>query len=861
MAPLNIYKTVFDASPIGSYLLSPEFIILNVNQAFLRATSRKREQLVGFNVFDVFEANPEDKADTGLEAFRLSLTRVIEARKADTLALQRYPIKIYPESGEPYFEERFWSAVNTPIYDEQGELVCIFHTTIDVTELVAIQKQLEAVVADEGELANIDAKVFPRAQAVQEINKALTEERNRLRHLFDRSPGFVYFTHGPDHIIEQVNEAFYDLVGRRNLIGKSIRDTFPEIAPQGFFELHDQVYSTGKPYVNHGVPIWLRRTQDGPLEQRYMDLVYEAIRDMEGKITGICAQGLDVTEVKRVQDELRRHDERWKLALEAAGDGVWDWDLVADQIFYPIPWAKIVGLEERENHSFPTEEWKQLIHPDDLNHVLSKVELHLRGREKTYSVEYRLRGKDDWLWVLARGAVVCHDENGKPTRMVGTITDITESKSTEQKIWYEANFDNLTDLPNRRLFRDRLEQEMRKAQRSGHCVALLFIDLDRFKEVNDLWGHDTGDLLLVEAARRIQNCVRSSDTVARLGGDEFTVILTDFNEKLHVEEISNKLLEALTASFTLGEEEACISASIGITIYPPDATDAEALIRNADQAMYNAKKFGRNQFSFFTKAMQDEAFARLKLIGELREGLARHQFHVVYQPIIELATGRVTKAEALLRWEHPDMGDINPVKFIPLAEESGVINQLGDWVFREAASASVEFNKKYGPNFEISVNRSAMQFQGTGGEFNWAEHLKSMGIQRNSISVEITEGMLVDATPRVVETLLQYRDAGIQVAIDDFGTGYSSMAYLKEFDIDYLKIDQSFIKDINTNPSSSAIARSIIAMAHELDLKVVAEGIETQEQQDVLIAAKCDYGQGFLFSQPLPLSTFISQIH
>lgn len=861
MVPLQVYKTVFDTCSIGGYLLSPELIILDVNEAFLKSSSRKREQLIGFHLFDVFEANPHDRADTGLEALRRSLIRAVENHKADTLAVQRYPIKIYPEQGEPYFEERYWSAVNTPIYDEHDKLVCISHTTIDVTELVKTRSQLEAALADKNELASLEANVFNRAQAVQELNKALSEERDRLRHLFDRSPGFVFFTQGPDHIIEQANEAFYELAGRRDLIGKSMRDTFPEITPQGCFETYDKVFASGQPYIDHCVSVLLRRSKDGPLEQRYMDMVYEPIRDREGKTIGICGQGLDITENKRIQDELRRHDERWKLALEATGDGVWDWDLIADQIYYPYPWAHRLGYEE-ERSIIHGDEWRQLVHPDDLPHVLSMVELHLTGKTKTYACEYRVQSKAGiWIWVLARGAVVEHDENGVPARMVGTITDISESKSTEQKIWYEANFDNLTDLPNRRLFRDRLEQEMRKADRFGHCVALLFIDLDRFKEVNDLWGHDTGDLLLVEAARRIKGCVRASDTVARLGGDEFTVILTDFHEKLHVEEISNKLLDSLTSGFSLGEEQVNISASIGITIYPPDAADSESLIRNADQAMYNAKKSGRNQFSFFTKTMQDEAFARLKLIGELREALSQHQFQVVYQPIIELATGKVTKAEALLRWRHPRMGNINPEKFIPLAEESGIINQVGDWVFKEAASASLELSKRFGTSFEISVNRSAIQFQSSGSEFNWADHLKDMGMQKYSISIEITEGMLVDATPKVIETLLQYRDAGIQVAIDDFGTGYSSLAYLKEFDIDYLKIDRSFIKDIDINPSSSAIARSIIAMAHELDLKVVAEGIETLEQKEVLIKAGCDYGQGFLFSEAVPLPTFISRIH
>ncbi|HYD34049.1 MAG TPA: PAS domain S-box protein, partial [Methylophilaceae bacterium] len=282
MVPLDIYKAVFASSSIGGYLLSPDFIILDVNQAFLKTCGRKKEQLVGYNVFDVFTANPDDDADTGLEAFRKSLVRVIVDREPVTLAMQRYPIKMYPEAGQPYFEERFWSAVNTPIFNEQGELAYILHSTIDITELVSTRNQLEAAMAGQSERARLEANVLTHVQVMQEINRALSEERDRLRHLFDRSPSFVYFTHGPKHIIEQVNEAFYSLVGCRDLIGKSLREAFPEVATQGFFELHDDVFNTGQAYVNHAALVSLRRTKDGPLEQRYMDLVYEPIRNREG---------------------------------------------------------------------------------------------------------------------------------------------------------------------------------------------------------------------------------------------------------------------------------------------------------------------------------------------------------------------------------------------------------------------------------------------------------------------------------------------------------------------------------------------------------------------------------------------------
>jgi diguanylate cyclase (GGDEF)-like protein/PAS domain S-box-containing protein len=858
LLPLTVFQLVFDNSPICEYLLSPtpEAIILAVNQKFLDSVSRKREDLIGASLFAAFPENPTDPEDSGVTALRQSLLRVIATGKPDTLALQRYPIRVVSAQGVEKFEERYWSVVNTPLFDDDGQLLCISHNTMDVTDMLARKAGTAKTMDANDQRARLEAGMFTRAQTIQEVNQALEAERTRLQHLFDHAPGFVYFTKGSEHVIVQANDAFHELSGPRELIGKTIRQAFPEVADQGFFELHDQVYRSGQRYIGHANRVMLQKSADMPPAECFVDVVFQPITDADGNVTGICGQGQDITDKKRIEDELRTSEERWKLAVEASGGGLWDWNLQTNEVSFSSRWKTMLGYADHEIGN-SMDAWKKLAHPDDQPSVLGAVEDHLTGKTDTFSSEYRLKCKDgSWLWVLSRGAVIKWDADGQPIRIIGTHTDISHNKRSEQQVWHQANFDALTGLPNRRLFRDRLELEVKHSHRNGKSMALLFIDLDRFKEVNDLLGHDAGDLLLVEAGRRILRCVRQSDTVARLGGDEFTVILSDLADKAHVEEISSKIIQALAAPFVLGQEIAYISGSIGITLYPADAGMPEDLIRNADQAMYCAKKAGRNQFSYFTRSMQEQAHARLRLSRDLRVALPKDQFQVYYQPIVMLASRDIVKAEALLRWHHPKLGLVEPAQFIPLAEETGLINEIGDWVFKEAASCSQQWSARTGEPFEISVNRSPVQFMAQPGEMNWPLYLEQQGLSGSNISVDITEEMLTHASPGITQTLLQYRDAGIHVALDDFGTGYSSMAYLKKFDIDYLKIDQSFVRDIETNANSYSIARSMILMAHELGLKVIAEGVETSGQAETLEAAGCDYGQGYLFSRPVPQNAF-----
>lgn len=431
----------------------------------------------------------------------------------------------------------------------------------------------------------------------------------------------------------------------------------------------------------------------------------------------------------------------------------------------------------------------------------------------------------------------------------------TYFSSSVRELQYLANYDALTELPNRNLFHDRLRQEIKKSRRTKLPLALLLIDLDQFKEVNDTLGHGKGDILLIETAKRISACVRESDTVARLGGDEFSVILPDFNDTEHIERIANNIILQLQRSFDMGKNKAYISASIGITIFPDDAEDMEVLLKHADQAMYLAKSQGRNRFSYFTASMQEEAEEKLTLTNDLRMALAQCQLHVYYQPIVELKTGRVAKAEALLRWKHPVRGMVSPSVFIPLAEESGLINEIGDWVFQEAINAANRWVKSCGELIQISVNKSPVQFEQDEAK-SWPAKVAQSGLPGNSITVEITEGLLLKDSNKVKRRLVEYSNSGMEVSIDDFGTGFSALSYLKRFDIDYLKIDRSFIKELEFDEDDKALTEAIIVMAHKLGIRTIAEGVETEGQLSLLRSFGCDFVQGYIYSPALPESEF-----
>ncbi|HIV69368.1 MAG TPA: EAL domain-containing protein [Candidatus Aquabacterium excrementipullorum] len=449
------------------------------------------------------------------------------------------------------------------------------------------------------------------------------------------------------------------------------------------------------------------------------------------------------------------------------------------------------------------------------------------------------------------------DDHGDARHVAWVARDIGARKKAEALIWQQAHYDGLTGLPNRQLLRQRLEQALAASARDGQPVALLFIDLDHFKEVNDTLGHHLGDLLLVEAARRIRQCVGDADTVARLGGDEFTVVMPGLAAAERVDRVAQAIIDRLVQPFQLKGERAYVSASIGITQAPRDGTAIEALFKQADQALYAAKDAGRRRFCHFTAEMEAAAQLHMRVATDLRGALQDGQLSVVYQPIVTLATGEVHKAEALLRWNHPILGPIGPSVFIPIAESSGQIDEIGDWVFRQAAGQALRWRSLFHPDFQISVNKSPVQFREGGGRQNdWAEHLRAIGLPGDALAVEITEGVLLDATDEVVAQLAHLRAAGMAVSLDDFGTGYSSLSYLQAFAIDHLKIDQAFVRDLTPGSTGMVLCRAIVAMAHDLGMTVIAEGVETAEQCALLSSVGCDLGQGYLFARPMPPDDF-----
>jgi diguanylate cyclase (GGDEF)-like protein len=434
--------------------------------------------------------------------------------------------------------------------------------------------------------------------------------------------------------------------------------------------------------------------------------------------------------------------------------------------------------------------------------------------------------------------------------------EVHDRRMVEQAL-REVNIDRLTGLPNRNVFQDRLDIDIKKATRSGLPLALLFIDLDHFKEINDTRGHEAGDLLLKQVAGRLQGHVRDTDTVARLGGDEFTVTLSDLHDVFLITDIAQKICDDLARPFMVGAELAYISASIGITVYPRDAATAGELLRNADQAMYRSKERGRNRFTYFKSSMQDAAQNRMALSNELRRAVEAQQLEVYYQPIVDMGTGKIRKAEALVRWRHPERGDISPVEFIPIAEHTGQISLIGNWVY-EQALANARAWRERAPQLTINVNVSPAQFHEGNSEHcrRWLNHATGGAAAVPEMGLEITEGLLLASDTEVLKQLLAFQQAGIKISLDDFGTGYSSLSYLRKFALDFLKIDKSFVYNLEYDAANVALCEAIIVMAHKLGLRVIAEGVETRQQAQLLQRAGCDFGQGFLFGHAVPANDF-----
>ncbi len=460
------------------------------------------------------------------------------------------------------------------------------------------------------------------------------------------------------------------------------------------------------------------------------------------------------------------------------------------------------------------------------------------------------RHKDGHVLAEYRTITAARGPDGQVRNYIEIGTDITESKRAEELAWRQGNYDVLTGLPNRQMFMERVAQAIHDADHEAGSFTLLVIDLDRFKDVNETLGHSAGDEILKDAAQRLLECTRDGDTVARLGGDEFMVLLASART---VDRTAQTIIQAMARPFAVADETLYLSASIGITHYPRDAGDMESLIKHADQAMYVAKQQGRNRYAYFSHVMQERAQARRQLIKDLRNALGERQLEVHYQPIVDLATGALRKAESLVRWPHPQRGMIGPAEFIPLCEETGMIVDLGEQIFETVVRDVADWKREHGAILQVGVNVSPVQLlSGRESCERCFQLARNAALPEHTLTVEVTEGMLLDNNPIVIQQLRQIAEHGIELALDDFGTGYSSLSYLKKFEFQYLKIDRSFVMHLEAGTTDFALCETIVTMAHKLGMQVIAEGIETPEQLELLQQAGCDFGQGYLFSKAVP---------
>jgi diguanylate cyclase (GGDEF)-like protein/PAS domain S-box-containing protein len=637
-----------------------------------------------------------------------------------------------------------------------------------------------------------------------------------------------------------------------------------EPAGQKGFELLLSKLSNSEPFTSV-----LAALADRPDERSWDELQLGDGRTLEGhSVPFLDPRGIhqgrvwyfrDVTNRKWAEEAqleteiaLGESEERYALAAKAANDGLWDWNLKTDQIYFSPRWKSMLGYEEGEIGNKP-EEWFNRIHPEDLDRIKRAVADHLEGQSPNYQTEHRMMHRSgSFRWILSRGLAI-RDEAGVSARMAGSQTDITGGKVS----------DPLTGLPNRLLFLERLEWTIKKSKRDkDYMFAVFFLDLDRFKLINDSLGHGIGDQFLVSIAQKLEACLRSTDAVARyekedvlarLGGDEFTVLLDGIKHVRDATLVAERLQKQLSLPLTVGGHEVFTSASIGIAVSATGYEHAEEILRDADTAMYRAKMLGKSRFELFDPAMREHAIARMTLETDLRKALERSEFLLYYQPIVSLDDGALIGFEALARWQHPERGLVPPSEFIPVAEETGMILTIGNWVLTEACCQIKAWQSEFpqNPPLMVSVNLSGKQFTQLDFIKGVSQTLRESGLDGHCLKLEITESLLMENVEVITAMLMQIKALGVRLGIDDFGTGYSSLSYLHRFPFDTLKVDRSFVSLVGPQGQNSEIVKTIVTLAHNLSFEVIAEGVETAEQVFQLRAFGCELGQGYFFSRPV----------
>ena len=697
---------------------------------------------------------------------------------------------------------------------------------------------------------------------------AQLELDKRYRYLLENVPAGVVI-HGPQSEILTANLEASRILGLSlaQLKGRDAIDpVWHFVTAQGDILPHEsypvaQVMASHKPLKHFIVG------SQGGNQQSIMWAICNdyPIVDMQGEITEVIVSFTDITALKNAQSALQISEERLRLALKGSNDAHWDSDLVGGTAYYSPRWWEMIGYAV---DSFPADShlWARLMHPDDKPSIKTGLMEAMNGSDDSFEFEFRLQHQDGHYVPVVARAFILRNASGQAIRVAGTNTDLTERKQAEQQIHRMAFYDALTELPNRRLLSEQLKKALPALTRSHGNGALLFIDLDHFKQLNDTLGHDVGDQLLQQAAVRLKGCVRGDDIVARLGGDEF-VILTDslsadsFEAAVGAEHLARKVLEVLNAAYTLNGRPYQGTASVGVTLLNATSPSVDAMLKQADMAMYQAKSEGRNQVCFFDAAMQAALEQRVAMQADLRDALALNQLELYYQPQVRLGEG-VIGTEGLLRWHHPVLGLVPPNSFIPLAEETGLIIPIGRWVIQQACAQIARWSRD--PDLHslvVAVNVSAHQFHHADFVQHVLDALTQTGINAQQLKLELTESALAKDMDLVIENMAKLRARGVTFSLDDFGTGYSSLAYVNRLPLDQLKIDRSFVHDLLTHSNAATLARVIITMSDELKLPVMAEGVETIAQRDFLHQAGCRDYQGYLYGQPVPVKEFEAMFH
>jgi diguanylate cyclase (GGDEF)-like protein/PAS domain S-box-containing protein len=700
-------------------------------------------------------------------------------------------------------------------------------------ECQAVQKY-----GDENELQMLRG-VIQDITAQKQYEKKLQDSEQHYQALFDQMPSaaavFTVVDGGEDFVFQDFNRSAEqtEQLERSQLLGRRVLDVFPSARSSGIFDLFRQVYETGKLTY---IPEFYYKDDRNPGSWRE-NWIYKLSDDE------IVSVYRDITERKHIESRLRTLSQ----AIEQSPVSVIITNPEGDIEYVNSTFEKVSGYVLGEVKGKNPNILKSGMIPDRVYHRLWQA----ISSGQSWEGEFQNKKKDGTLfWEYAHIAPVLNDQ-GEIEHYISVKEDITTRKQNEEQILHQAHFDNLTDLPNRFLAMDRLTQMLNESKRSREKVSVLFIDLDDFKKINDSLGHEVGDKVLIEASRRLLTAVRTGDTVARLSGDEFIVLLSGLHKPEAAQIIAEKILDSFRRIFEIDGRELLITASIGIAIYPDDSDTTSGLLRSADSAMYHSKESGRNTFSFFTERMNQEVSKRLALEEQIHGALERNEFSIYFQPQINVKTGHIVGTEALLRWNNPVLGSIPPSDFIPIAEQTGLIIKLGEFVLKQALKQTAIWQEQFECDFRIAVNISPRQFLQT-SLFEEIKHLLAeSGVQPHQLELEITEGVLMSGHTHVAETLNMITALGILMAMDDFGTGYSSLSYLRSYPFRTLKIDQSFIRDISVDKADRELISAAISMAHGLNLIVIAEGVETEEQLNYLKMQGCDFAQGYLFSQPI----------